>query len=52
MLVKHRETGKLYALKSMKKVDIVENERLEHTKVEKMILKHVKTLLIFMKPIF
>lgn len=41
MLVKHRETGKLYALKSMKKVDIVENERLEHTKVEKMILKHL-----------
>ena len=41
MLVKKKDTGELFALKSMKKQELVEKEQLEHAKTEKMILEHV-----------
>jgi len=41
MLVKLKETGELFALKSMKKAELVEKDQLEHTKVEKMILEKI-----------
>lgn len=41
MLVKLKSTGELFALKSMKKADLVEKDQLEHTKTEKMILQKV-----------
>jgi len=43
MLVKMKDTGDLYALKSMKKADLVEKDQLEHTKTEKWILEKVKS---------
>jgi serum/glucocorticoid-regulated kinase 2 len=41
MLVKKKDTQELFALKSMKKAELVEKDQLEHTKTEKMILEHV-----------
>jgi len=41
MLVKMKDTGELYALKSMKKADLVEKDQLEHTKTEKWILEKI-----------
>lgn len=41
MLVKKKDTSELFALKSMKKHELVQKDQLEHTKTEKMILEHV-----------
>lgn len=45
MLVRLKDTGDLFALKSMKKTDLVEKDQLEHTKTEKMILQKVQLAL-------
>jgi len=45
MLVKKKDTQELFALKSMKKAELVEKDQLEHTKTEKMILEHVTIFL-------
>ena len=39
--MKLKDTGELFAIKSMKKADLVEKDQLEHTKTEKMILQKV-----------
>ena len=41
VLSQYKENGKLYAIKVLKKKDIVENDQLEHTKTEQKILAHV-----------
>lgn len=41
VLSQHKETGKLYAIKVLKKKAIVEMDQLEHTKTEQRILAHV-----------
>lgn len=41
VLAQHKESGRLYAIKVLKKKDIVENDQLEHTKTEQKILAHV-----------
>ena len=40
-LARHRATMKIYAMKVLKKKNIIETNQLEHTKTEKMILQHV-----------
>jgi serum/glucocorticoid-regulated kinase 2 len=41
MLVERKEDKEIYALKSLRKEDIIEKDQLEHTKTEKMILEHI-----------
>ncbi|KEG03829.1 rac-beta serine/threonine protein kinase, putative [Plasmodium vinckei vinckei] len=41
LLVKHLRTNKLYAMKILRKENIISQNQLEHTKVEKSILKSV-----------
>lgn len=40
-LGQHKESGKLYAIKVLKKKDVIEMDQLEHTKTEQKILSHV-----------
>eukprot|EP01016_Furgasonia_blochmanni_P006881 TRINITY_DN12761_c0_g1_i11.p1 TRINITY_DN12761_c0_g1~~TRINITY_DN12761_c0_g1_i11.p1 ORF type:complete len:376 (-),score=98.17 TRINITY_DN12761_c0_g1_i11:216-1262(-) len=41
MLVEKKDTKAIYALKSLRKEDVIEKDQLEHTKTEKMIMEHV-----------
>lgn len=41
MLVEKKDTNEWFAMKTIKKDDIIEKDQLEHTKTEKMILEHV-----------
>ena len=41
VLVRHKETQKLYAMKSLKKKEIREKNQVEHTKAERRILERV-----------
>lgn len=40
MLVEKKDTGKIYALKSIRKEDIIDKDQIEHTKTERVILEH------------
>lgn len=41
MLVEKKDTNEWFAMKTIKKDDVIEKDQLEHTKTEKMILEHV-----------
>ena len=41
MLVEKKDSKEVYALKSLRKEDLIEKDQIEHTKTEKMILEHV-----------
>ena len=41
MLVEKKDNKEVYALKSLRKDEIIDKEQIEHTKTEKMILEHV-----------
>lgn len=41
MLVKKKGTEDLYAMKSLRKQDIIQKDQIEHTKTERKILEHV-----------
>lgn len=41
MLVEKKDTKDIYALKSLRKEEIIDKDQVEHTKTEKMILEHV-----------
>lgn len=41
MLVEKKDSKEVYALKSLRKEEIIDKEQIEHTKTEKMILEHV-----------
>ena len=41
MLVKKRDTGVLYALKVLKKAEIIRRNQVEHTMTERRILENV-----------
>lgn len=41
MLVEKKDSKEIYALKSLRKEEIIEKDQLEHTKTEKMILEHI-----------
>lgn len=41
MLVEKRDTKEVFALKSLRKEEIIDKDQIEHTKTEKMILEHV-----------
>ena len=41
MMVEKKSTKEIFALKSLRKEEVIENDQLEHTKTEKMILEHV-----------
>ena len=41
MLVERKETKELYALKSIRKKDIIEKDQIEHMKTERRILEYV-----------
>ncbi len=41
ILSKKKDNGKIYAIKILKKQEIVELDQVEHTKAEKLILSHV-----------
>ena len=45
MLVRHRTTQKLYAMKVLKKSFIREKNQVEHTKTERRVLKKLNILL-------
>jgi serine/threonine protein kinase len=45
MLVKKRDTGQLYALKVLKKAEIIRRNQVEHTMTERRILVSLKTFL-------
>lgn len=49
MLVKKKDTGELFALKSIKKLDLLEKGTLEYTRTEQMILEKV---ILFIKSIW
>ena len=40
MLVEKKDTKEVYALKSLRKDEVIDKEQIEHTKTEKMILEH------------
>lgn len=40
MLVEKKDTKKIYALKSIRKEDIIDKDQIEHTKTERVILEH------------
>ncbi len=40
MLVEKKDTKEIYALKSLRKDEVIDKEQIEHTKTEKMILEH------------
>jgi serine/threonine protein kinase len=42
MLVKKRDTGQLYALKVLKKAEIVRRNQVEHTMTERRILENIR----------
>lgn len=42
MLVEKKDTGKLYALKSIRKQRIIDKNQVVHTKTERFILENVK----------
>ena len=41
MLVEKKDSGEWFAMKTIRKDDVIEKDQLEHTKTEKMILEHV-----------
>ena len=41
MLVEKKDTKEIYALKSLRKEELIDKDQVEHTKTEKMILEHV-----------
>ena len=41
MLVEKKDSKEWFAMKTIKKDDVIEKDQLEHTKTEKMILEHV-----------
>ena len=41
MLVQKKGTDDLYALKSLRKEDIIQKDQIEHTKTERKILEYV-----------
>lgn len=41
MLVEKKDTKELYALKSIRKKDIIEKDQIEHMKTERRILEYV-----------
>lgn len=40
MMVEKKDSQEIFALKSLRKEEVIENEQIEHTKTEKMILEH------------
>ena len=40
MLVEKKDSKEIYAMKSIRKEEIIDKEQIEHTKTEKMILEH------------
>lgn len=46
MLVAKKDTEEIYAMKSIRKEDIIEKDQVEHTKTERRILEYVN-LVIF-----
>ena len=42
MLVKKKDTGKLYAFKVLKKADIIKKNQVEHTWTERRILENIR----------
>lgn len=41
LLVEKKNTKELFAMKSIKKDDVIRKDQLEHTKTEKMVLEHI-----------
>ncbi len=41
MLVEKKDSKEVFALKSLRKEEIIDKDQIEHTKTEKMILEHV-----------
>ena len=39
--VEKKDTKEIYALKSLRKEELIDKDQVEHTKTEKMILEHV-----------
>jgi len=42
MLVKKKDTNKLYAMKALKKADIIRRNQVEHTMTERRILENIR----------
>jgi len=40
MLVEKKDTKEVFALKSIRKEDIIDKDQIEHTKTERIILEH------------
>lgn len=40
MLVQHKETSEVYAMKSLRKDALIERGQIAHTKTERMIMEH------------
>lgn len=43
MLVEKKDDKKIYAMKSMRKEDLIDKEQVEHTKTERYVLEKVPT---------
>jgi serum/glucocorticoid-regulated kinase 2 len=41
MLVEKKDSKEIYAMKSMRKEEIIDKEQIQHTKTEKQIMEHV-----------
>ena len=46
MLVEKKDTKQVYAIKSLRKEDIIEKNQIEHTKTERFVLEKVITYYI------
>ena len=44
MLVEKKATKEIFAMKSLRKEELIDKDQIEHTKTEKMILETVTTL--------
>lgn len=41
MLVEKKDNKEIYALKSLRKEELIDKDQIEHTKTEKLILEHI-----------
>ena len=47
MLVQKKDTEEIFALKSIRKEDIIDKDQIEHTKTERRILEYIKKNFFF-----
>ena len=52
MLVEKKDSKEIYAMKSIRKEEIIDKEQIEHTKTEKMIFRIESILFVLMASVY